>query len=206
MCDGLRWTICCSSAARAVDLAPLDQLVDRRAAAGRTPRRSGPRRGTPGRAAGAPPGRTGRAASSASSTRRASSGRARAEAGLREPQRRSRGRPGAARRASSRQLDRARVVLLDDVDARRGREQPRAARPRAQRLLEQLQRLGEQALLDQLVGDRARTRRRPCPGRPRARRARRAGCAPSGPTGSTSAIRRRTSPASRSLLRLTYSS
>jgi hypothetical protein len=50
---------------------------------------------------------------------------------------------------------RLREVLLDEVDARGGGEQPRAAGDRLPRLVEHGQGLGEEALLHELVGDRA---------------------------------------------------
>ena len=76
----------------------------------------------------------------------------RAEAGLREPQRHLAVGGGGPPRLLE-VLDRAREVLLDEVDAGRGREEAWAARPRAQGLLDELQRLGQVALLDQLLGD-----------------------------------------------------
>ena len=51
-------------------------------------------------------------------------------------------------------LDRAREVLLHEVDARRGGEQLGPAGPGAKRLLDELRGLGEVALLHELVGDR----------------------------------------------------
>ena len=77
----------------------------------------------------------------------------RAEAGLREPERHLAVGGGGPPRLLE-VLDRAGEVLLDEVDAGRGREQARAARPRAQGLVDELQRLGQVALLDQLLGDR----------------------------------------------------
>ena len=50
-------------------------------------------------------------------------------------------------------LDRPRVVLLDEAHAGVGGEQARAAGPGAEGLLDELQRLGEVALLDELLGD-----------------------------------------------------
>ena len=76
----------------------------------------------------------------------------RAEAGLREPERHVAVGGGGPPRLLE-VLDRAGEVLLDEVDAGRGREQTRAARPRAQGLLDELERLGQVALLDQLLGD-----------------------------------------------------
>jgi hypothetical protein len=80
-------------------------------------------------------------------------GAPRAEVGLGELQRDLAVRGSGPARLLQ-QLDRARVVLLHDVDVGRHREQPREARPRAQRLVDELQRLGRLALLQQLVRDR----------------------------------------------------
>ena len=124
----------------------------RPAGAARRPRRSGPRRGTPARAAGARPRPRGRAASRRLEDRAGVVRPLRAEAGLREPQRHLAVGGGGPPRLLE-VLDRAGEVLLDEVDAGRGREQARAARPRAQGLLDELERLGEVALLDQLLGD-----------------------------------------------------
>ena len=79
---------------------------------------------------------------------------ARTETRLREPQRDvAVGRCRAARLIE--EAHRLREVLLDDVHPRGRGEEARAARHAAQGLVEQLQGLGEQALLDELVGDRA---------------------------------------------------
>ena len=76
----------------------------------------------------------------------------RAEAGLREPQRHlAVGGVGPPRLLQA--LDGPRVVLLDEAHAGVGDEQARAAGPGAEGLLDELQRLGEVALLDELLGD-----------------------------------------------------
>jgi len=83
---------------------------------------------------------------------RASSGRFRAEKGLRQAERHlAVGGFGPPRLLEM--LDRPREVLLDEVDVGRGGEQKRAAGPGAEGLVDELQRLGEVALLDELLGD-----------------------------------------------------